>query len=76
MVRVSYSLIDIGLYTCIGITVQLGISDLLQQWQINTKLWCDSHLVKLDQRYTWDRVICFIKDINILLLAELKMEHP
>jgi hypothetical protein len=30
MVRVSYSLIDIGLYTCIGITVQLGISDLLQ----------------------------------------------
>jgi hypothetical protein len=31
MVRVSYSLIDMGLYTCIGITVQLGISDLLQQ---------------------------------------------
>jgi hypothetical protein len=29
---VSYSLIDIGLYTCVGITVQLvSISELLQQ---------------------------------------------
>jgi hypothetical protein len=60
MVRVSYSLIDIGLYTNIGITVQLGISDLLQQWQINTKLWCDSHFFKLDQRYIRGTELCVL----------------
>ena len=76
MVRVSYSLIDIGLYTCIGITVQLGISDLLAVGGKSIRNCGVIHTLSNLINGTCDRVMCFIKDINILLLAELKTEHP